>query len=242
VRAHCVARRRGGCGVNRGARATTRQKPPHRILEAVSQCIRHRTGRQAGRIAERVAAGKFSRCLLPQYGQPGRSSAVGNTTKAAQKLGIEVVLLDVRTRDDIPAAFDMAKARHVDTLLVDIDALIQKYGQLIADLAAKPRLAAIYPSREFVDAGGLTAYGVSYPRSLFPVRDLHRQDFPWCEGGGSARRAADEARTRHQPQGGERARPRRLASPAVAGRPGDRMILPQCGKRQVGAFLLNCAG
>ena len=85
------------------------------------------------------------------------------TTKAAQKLGIEVVLLDVRTRDDIPAAFDMAKARHVDTLLVGIDALIQEHGRLIADLAAQHRLAAIYPSREFVDAGGLMAYGVSYP-------------------------------------------------------------------------------
>jgi putative ABC transport system substrate-binding protein len=89
------------------------------------------------------------------------------TTKAAQKLGIEVVLLDVRTRDDIPAAFDMAKARHVDTLLVGIDALIQEHGQLIADLAAKHRLAAIYPSREFVDAGGLMAYGVSYPDLYF---------------------------------------------------------------------------
>lgn len=89
------------------------------------------------------------------------------TRKAAQKLGIEVVLLDVRTRDDIAAAFEMAKARDVDTLLVGIDALIQEHGQLIADLAAKHRLAAIYPAKEFVDAGGLMAYGVSYPDLYF---------------------------------------------------------------------------
>jgi putative ABC transport system substrate-binding protein len=89
------------------------------------------------------------------------------TKKAAQKLGIEVVLLDVRTRNDIPAAFEMANARHVNTLLVGIDALIQEHGQLIANLAAKHRLAAIYPSREFVDVGGLMAYGVSYPDLYF---------------------------------------------------------------------------
>jgi putative ABC transport system substrate-binding protein len=34
---------------------------------------------------------------------------------------------------------------------------------VIVDLAAKHHLPAIYASREFVDAGGLMTYGVSYP-------------------------------------------------------------------------------
>ncbi len=94
------------------------------------------------------------------------------TKKAAQMLGIEVALLDVRTRDDIPLAFETASARHVDTLLVGIDALTQEYRKLIADLAAKYRLAAIYPSKEFVDVGGLMAYGVSYPDLYFRAASL----------------------------------------------------------------------
>ncbi|MEA2896743.1 MAG: hypothetical protein QOJ84_2358 [Bradyrhizobium sp.] len=94
------------------------------------------------------------------------------TKKAAQTLGIEVTLLDVRTKDDIPAAFETAAARRVDTLLVGIDGLIQENRQLIADLAAKHRLPAIYPSREFVDAGGLMAYGVSYPDLYFRSASL----------------------------------------------------------------------
>jgi putative ABC transport system substrate-binding protein len=118
--------------------------------------------------------------------RPGRSIAaffhnMGNpvvppqweeTKKAAQTLGIEVSLLDVRTRDDIVGAFETATARHVDTLLVGIDGLIQENRQLIADLAAKHRLPAIYPSREFVDAGGLMAYGVSYPDLYFRSASL----------------------------------------------------------------------
>jgi putative ABC transport system substrate-binding protein len=94
------------------------------------------------------------------------------TRKAANTLGIEVSLLDVRTKDDIPAAFETATARRVDTLLVGIDGLIQENRQLIADLAAQHRLPAIYPSREFVDVGGLMAYGVSYPDLYFRSASL----------------------------------------------------------------------
>src|SRR4051794_19699175 len=39
------------------------------------------------------------------------------TRRAAQALGIEVSLLDVRSRDDMPGAFDTASARGADSLL-----------------------------------------------------------------------------------------------------------------------------
>src|SRR5947209_10401353 len=59
------------------------------------------------------------------------------TKRAAQALGIEVSLLDVRSRDDIPAAFETAVARRVEALLFGIEAVVQANRQLIADLAAK---------------------------------------------------------------------------------------------------------
>jgi putative ABC transport system substrate-binding protein len=100
------------------------------------------------------------------------------TRKAAQELGIEVSLLDVRNTDDIPAAFETAVARRVEALLFGIEAVVQANRQLIADLAAKHRLLSIYPSREFVEAGGLVAYGVSYPdlyfRSAFLIDKIFR--------------------------------------------------------------------
>jgi putative ABC transport system substrate-binding protein len=94
------------------------------------------------------------------------------TRKAAQALGIDVSLLDVRSRDDIPAAFETAVARGVEALLVGIEAVVQANRQLIADLAAKHRLLSIYPSREFVEAGGLVAYGVNYPDLYFRSASL----------------------------------------------------------------------
>lgn len=85
------------------------------------------------------------------------------TKRAAQALGIEISLLDVRSREDMPGAFETASARNADSLLFSIDGLMQENRQLIADLAQKYRLLTIYPSKEFVDVGGLMAYGVSYP-------------------------------------------------------------------------------
>jgi putative ABC transport system substrate-binding protein len=100
------------------------------------------------------------------------------TRKAAQALGIEVSLLDVRSTDDIPAAFETAMSRRVEALLFGIEAVVQANRQLIADLAARHRLLSIYPSREFVEAGGLVAYGVSYPdlyfRSAFLIDKIFR--------------------------------------------------------------------
>jgi putative ABC transport system substrate-binding protein len=87
---------------------------------------------------------------------------------SAQSLGIESVVLNVRTPEDIVTAFVAASGQQVDALSVATETVTQANRTLIADLAVEHRLPAIYGSREFVDAGGLIAYGVSYP-------DLYRR-------------------------------------------------------------------
>jgi putative ABC transport system substrate-binding protein len=87
---------------------------------------------------------------------------------AARSLGVQSQLLDLRESDALGPTFDDASARRADALVVVIDAITQANQQRIVDLAMKHRLPAIYSSREFVDAGGLISYGVSYP-------DLYRR-------------------------------------------------------------------
>jgi len=82
---------------------------------------------------------------------------------AALSLGIQLHLLDVRSSQDIPRALDAEIKQRADALLVSLDGLIQENQGTILDLATRRQLPAMYPSREFVDGGGLVSYGVSYP-------------------------------------------------------------------------------
>jgi putative ABC transport system substrate-binding protein len=87
---------------------------------------------------------------------------------AARKLGLMPQLLDIRKVEDIAPAFADATAQRADALIVGVDALTQKNRSFIAQLAAGHGLPAIYVSKEYIDAGGLIAYGPSYP-------DLYRR-------------------------------------------------------------------
>jgi putative ABC transport system substrate-binding protein len=87
---------------------------------------------------------------------------------AARSIGIQSQLFDVRQVTDLAPAFEIASRQQVGAFDVGLDALTQENKTLIIELAAKHRLPAIYPSREFVDVGGLITYGVNYP-------DLYRR-------------------------------------------------------------------
>jgi putative ABC transport system substrate-binding protein len=82
---------------------------------------------------------------------------------AARSLGVQAQLLDVRKPEDLAPAFDAATRQRADGLLVGQAVLMQANRKLVVDLAAKHRLPAIYRTMDFIEAGGLMAYGPSYP-------------------------------------------------------------------------------
>jgi putative tryptophan/tyrosine transport system substrate-binding protein len=85
------------------------------------------------------------------------------TQVAARALGVAVELLDVRAREDLPRAFAAAADGKLGALLTGVEAVTQAHAPLIVEEVARLRIPAIYASREFVDAGGLMTYSVSYP-------------------------------------------------------------------------------
>jgi putative tryptophan/tyrosine transport system substrate-binding protein len=96
---------------------------------------------------------------------PGQEEDV---RRAAHPLGIATRFLGARNREELGPAFEAAAKEKVEALIVQNSAPTQANLQLTVDLAARHRLPAIYASKEFVDAGGLMTYGVSYP-------DLYRR-------------------------------------------------------------------
>jgi len=105
--------------------------------------------------------------LLHNMGNPAVPPEWDETQTAARALGLQAELLDVRSQDDLGRAFARAVRQHVDGLLVGADGLTQMHQQTIVDWVARNRLPTAYPAREFVAAGGLMAYAVSYPALYF---------------------------------------------------------------------------
>ena len=81
---------------------------------------------------------------------------------ATRSKGLRYRLFDVRQGDDIRRAFE-ALDRENEAIVVGMDAVTQEHQEMIVELAARNRVAAIYFGREFVDAGGLMSYGPNYP-------------------------------------------------------------------------------
>jgi putative ABC transport system substrate-binding protein len=83
--------------------------------------------------------------------------------RAAKSLGMEPIVLDVRNADGLQRAMEVAAERRVDALLINADPVMMASRSIILDFARKHRLPVMYSAREYVEGGGLIAYGVSYP-------------------------------------------------------------------------------
>jgi len=82
---------------------------------------------------------------------------------AARVLGVRLQVLEVRGLADVDRALsDMTRARAGALTVLGSPMFFNERGRLV-DLVAKNRLPAVYGPREFVDAGGLMAYGPNFP-------------------------------------------------------------------------------
>jgi len=84
---------------------------------------------------------------------------------AARSLRFQPQFLDVRRPEDLARVFDTAIKQRADATCFGLDTLTLSNLGRIVDLSAKHRLPSMYGSRDFVEAGGLMAYGVSYPET-----------------------------------------------------------------------------
>jgi putative ABC transport system substrate-binding protein len=94
---------------------------------------------------------------------PASSHYVTVLRDAAEKLGVRVQPQAVSDPDQFNGAFATIVAERAQALIVVVDPVTARYRQRVVELAMKSRLPAMYGFREFVDAGGLIAYGVNVP-------------------------------------------------------------------------------
>ena len=106
--------------------------------------------------------------VLGTSNTPGNTQSLRETELAASTFGVQLQFLEVQDSKDIETVFQAAGKGRADALLVLASPFLLSGRNQLVELAAKSRLPAIYPSGDYVDAGGLMSYGAN-------ITDLFRR-------------------------------------------------------------------
>jgi putative ABC transport system substrate-binding protein len=105
---------------------------------------------------------------------PAKAFELKEMQGAAVTLGVKLVTYEVRRAEDFDEAFATMKREPGRSAMILGDSFTVLHRARIADLATRQGIATVYPFREFVEAGGLLAYGpngVEMFRQLAPFVD-----------------------------------------------------------------------
>jgi putative tryptophan/tyrosine transport system substrate-binding protein len=103
----------------------------------------------------------------------GHKTEVANINTAAQTLGLDVSVFEIKPDEDhLAAAFSAIGKEGADALYVIGDTFINSSRVRVGSLAAQARLPTICIAREYVEAGGLLSYGASIPHLYARAAEL----------------------------------------------------------------------
>jgi putative ABC transport system substrate-binding protein len=150
----------------------------HGLVKSLSRPEANLTG--VSFYSDQLAAGKrleLLRDLLPQANpiailtayNPSERSALNELAAASRAKGVEVVVVDIKSEQDIDAAFATIMQRRIGALVVQNDAYLNSRRDQIIALAARHALPAIYAYREHTLAGGLISYGTNVNEMYRPA-------------------------------------------------------------------------
>ena len=116
--------------------------------------------------------------ILWNAANPGTAITFREMQDAARVFKLPIHSLEVRQIEDLASQFKTIPKQRGIGLVTLLDPLVVSQRARIVELAAESRLPAIYPQKEFVEAGGLMAYGAdladSYRRAALFVDKILR--------------------------------------------------------------------
>ena len=92
---------------------------------------------------------------------PGEEEERRATRMAADQLGLELTIRQVRDRAELESALAGIEAAGCDSLICFTDPVTLAHRQQVIDHASRARLPAVYPRRDYCEDGGLLSYGPS---------------------------------------------------------------------------------
>ncbi|HEV8458527.1 MAG TPA: ABC transporter substrate-binding protein [Methylomirabilota bacterium] len=115
------------------------------------------------RLLHEVAPQVFRQGVLWDPTSPGMSQAVLAAYYSQEEARLNFRAFEIRSAPDLEMAFEKIRAERVRAVFILPSPAAVTYRARIVDFMTKNQIPALYPSREFVEAGGLMAYGPSMP-------------------------------------------------------------------------------
>jgi putative tryptophan/tyrosine transport system substrate-binding protein len=144
-----------------GAGAVGSLPYPGGNVTGVSALVAEISGKRIQLLKEAVPAAQRIAVLL-DMGNPAVVTQWTVTKAATASMKLVPYLLDVRRAEDLGGAFERATRERADAMMVGRGAVSLNNARQIADLALRHQLPTMFASRDFVEVGGLMAYGVNY--------------------------------------------------------------------------------
>src|SRR5262249_28252196 len=115
---------------------------------------------QAGLVHELIpAAARVGLLVNPNF--PATDAQTREVSTAATAIGIQIDIMPASASRETEAPFGALVRHRADALLVAADSFFVSRRLQIATLAARHAIPAVYPLRDFAEAGGLMSYGAS---------------------------------------------------------------------------------
>jgi putative tryptophan/tyrosine transport system substrate-binding protein len=95
--------------------------------------------------------------------------ALREVNVAARAMGLQTQVLNAGTSGEINAAFATFARERPDALFVGGDAFFNSRRVQLANLASRHAIPAVYPGRDFAEAGGLMSYGSNLTDTFRPI-------------------------------------------------------------------------
>jgi len=93
--------------------------------------------------------------------RPTIGTNIKEAESAARRFHLDVMLVELDSPDNLRSVFDRVDAMHSEALMTLPDGMLLSLAKPIGELALGRRVPSIFPERDFVEAGGLMAYGPS---------------------------------------------------------------------------------
>jgi putative ABC transport system substrate-binding protein len=102
------------------------------------------------------------------YGERTMDDMLKATEAVARTLGVHLQLIELRAAEELERAFSMIMKERAEALFLFPSPMLFLARRRIVELAATHRLPSVSQAREFVEIGGLVAYGAN-------INDLFRR-------------------------------------------------------------------